>query len=965
MSASNSYPRLIEVALPIREISAESGRDKSIRHGHISTLHLWWARRPLAAARAVTFATLVPDPDHPDCPPGFRQAVDRLLRTSVPTELRFRRVGKQMVRDADPYSPYEGIEDTPRARLLAFIAKWSHEYLAFERGLLDTAPKPDKLLDDRSLAKWETSDPENAQGLAVLAIARELVKAANSGEKPRVFDPFSGGGAIPLESGRVGAIPIANDYNPVAFVTLKATCEFPQAFGKPGERPTSVRHLAGDRTELATVPNVLANDVERWATIAMERLAARLAPRYPVGKDGRPSLVYIWARTVTCQNPSCRASIPMLSSLLLSNRDSRRVALALAVQGKTISFELVRGSRIESTDGTMQNRGNVRCPCCGQTTRVADVRREGQEGRLGQRLVAVIVQGKEGKDYRLPEPQDEEAFAIATTDARSLPSMPEPVSSEHRPTLYGFNTHGALFNPRQRIAMHEFGLVVHDLRTELFKNIADPELAKAVYTYLCLWLSRTSMFMTSFGLWKSAGEFVASPFGVQRIAMVWDYAEVPLLSESTGGAPNQLDWILRVIRRESSADAVPARVTRGDSSHMSDRDGFIDAVVTDPPYFDEMAYADLSDSFYVWLKQSLSEDYPEQFATPLTPKTDEATALAERHGSKREADAHFRRKLTECFAEAKRLLKPGGVISVMFAHQTTQAWDALVNSLFSAGLNIDATWPIDTERSTRVVALDASALASSITVVCRSRVAGAVGDFKEVRLQVEKAVRESVKRFWSFGLRGADLIVACYGPAVGVFGRYERVERRDGTPVLVPELLQLAKAAARDAIAGEFRGDNLSTLYYVWATLYGAAQQEWDDARLVVQIGGDADNAMEVARNQGLFVVDGASCRLALLADRQHRRGLGADTSPPLIDALHRAMLLWKQEKRADLVGYLSDRGLLEDGPLWKLAQALFEVLGRDTEDWKLVSTLLGERGTLRTEGMRTAAQTRLFGGNS
>jgi putative DNA methylase len=243
-----------------------------------------------------------------------------------------------------------------------------------------------------------------------------------------------------------------------------------------------------------------------------------------------------------------------------------------------------------------------------------------------------------------------------------------------------------------------------------------------------------------------------------------------------------------------------------------------------------------------------------------------------------------------------------------------------------------------------------------VTVVCRPRVAGSAAAFSDVKKEIDQVVRSSVERFWSYGIRGADLIVSCYGPAVGVFGKYERVEKADGTPVEIPELLDLARRAARDAIAGEFRGDNLSTLYYVWANLYGAAEQAWDDARLVVQIGGDAENAMEVARGHGIFAVEGSTCRLALLGDRAQRHGLGKDPNPPLIDALHQAMLLWKEEKRPQLVAYLAERDLVEDGPFWKLAQALFEVMPRDGEDWKLVSALLSERPTLRTEAKRTAA---------
>jgi putative DNA methylase len=229
-------PRLIEVALPIREISAESVRDKSLRHGHISTLHLWWARRPLPAARAVVFASLVPDPDHPDCPKDFRAAVERCLKTNISLELKHYRRGTKTVRDDDPYHPYEGMDDTPRNRLLTYIAKWSPEMLAFEAGKGSKLPKPAELLDDRSLVKWETSDPDNPQGKEVLRIACELVKTAHGKHVPTIFDPFSGGGAIPLEAGRLGAQALANDYNPVAYLILRATCEFPQKYGKPGKR---------------------------------------------------------------------------------------------------------------------------------------------------------------------------------------------------------------------------------------------------------------------------------------------------------------------------------------------------------------------------------------------------------------------------------------------------------------------------------------------------------------------------------------------------------------------------------------------------------------------------------------------------------------------------------------------------------------------------------------------------------
>lgn len=246
--------------------------------------------------------------------------------------------------------------------------------------------------------------------------------------------------------------------------------------------------------------------------------------------------------------------------------------------------------------------------------------------------------------------------------------------------------------------------------------------------------------------------------------------------------------------------------------------------------------------------------------------------------------------------------------------------------------------------------MDTAALASSITVICRPREIQKAASYRNVRSEIENVVAESVHRFWEYGFRGADLIVACYGPAVGVFAKYEAVERADGEKVSVPELLELVRDAALKSIAGEFKGDNTSRLYFTWATLYGINERAWDDARLVVQISGEGDNAMDVARHQGLFVINGSSCRLALLRDRSDHRHLGEDPTSPLIDQLHQAMRLWKQERRSELVQYLKTNNIAEHEPFWKLAQALFEVLPRGEEDWKLISALLGERETLKQE---------------
>jgi adenine-specific DNA methylase len=958
-------PRLIEVALPIREISAESVRDKNLHFAHIRNLHVWWARRPLAASRAVVFASLVPDPDDPRCPEDFRRAVETNLKTHVPSELKYYRRGRDVHRDEDPYHPYDDLPDTLRNRLLTFIAKWSPEALAFESGKSTKEPKPAELLDDRSLVKWETSDPENQQGQEVLRIARELVRIANAGKAPTVLDPFAGGGAIPLEAGRLGCQSIANDYNPVAYLILRATCEFPQKYGKPGRRKVVVEEFGKKVEREIEVPNLLAHDIEKWAKWILEKARDKIGHLYPPGKDGRPVVGYLWARTAPCSNPSCCREIPLLRSLLVCNKKDKKVALTMKVERNSteIYFQIAKDKSITRTEGTKRERGPAICPFCEQPTSEDELRQAGQDGRMGERMVAVIIEGKDGKDYRLVEEQDLVAFRMA--EAIDVERPREPIEEGQwnvKTWLYGMNTWGSLFNIRQLAVNSTFVETLHEA-LEIIKNeIKDKEYQKAIAIYLGLWISKIVSFNATVCIWAATSEIIKNPFGRQAIPMNWDYPEANVISDSSGSASTQLRYMLDVIKHEQSSNGYnPAFVTIGDAAHfdLGKPKSFI--TVTDPPYFDQIAYADLSDYFFVWLKRAIGEEVPDILSTPLSPKSDEATALKHRHnGSEQEADQHFKSKLAKVFTKSLQTLNPGGVISIMFAHQSTKAWTALVHAIFEAGLTVDATWPIDTEMITALKA-SMSSLSSSVTVVCRPRVVGSAAAFKDVRKEIEDVVQKSVKRFWNYGYRGADLIVACYGPAVGVFGKYERVEKADGTLVEIPELLELARKAARDAIAGEFRGDNISTLYYVWANLYGAGQQAWDDARLVVQIGGDVESAMEVARGHGIFVVDGSKCRLALLADREKRRGLGIDPNPPLIDALHRSMLLWREEKRPELIRYLGERDLLEDGPFWKLGQALFEVLPRDIEDWKLINALLSERQTLRAEGKKLGIQEAQF----
>ncbi|MGI6209673.1 MAG: DUF1156 domain-containing protein, partial [Anaerolineae bacterium] len=556
-------PRLIEVALPIREISAESVRDKSLRHGHPSTLHLWWARRPLPASRALVFASLVPDPDHPECPPEFRSAVARLLRDQVPDVLTYQQQGREWVRDRDPYRPYADLPDTLRNRLLAFIAKWSPQWIAFEKERNGKEPATRDRLDDRCLVKWETSDPESPQGRAVLEVARELIRVANGGRAPTVLDPFAGGGAIPLEAGRLGCQAVANDYNPVAYLILRATCEFPQKYGKPG-RPTPLPRGGGNseltlrvregKHHLAApdggreVDNVLAHDVERWATWILERARERIGHLYPSGSDGLPVVGYLWARTAPCANPSCRAEIPLLRSLLVCNKSGKKVALDMRVNGKEVSFGIAKGRAIKRTEGTMVpgGRGDARCPVCQQITPVGLLRQAGLDRRMGERMVAVITDTPGGKDYRPVEERDLIAFREAAVSARQVESPSELVvpdnTRDFRTQLYGYKTYGSLFNPRQLLATQTFIACLREALAELERSQPDPEYRRAVAAYLGFWVSRFAQRGSGVGMWNNAGEKIEHPFGGQYIHLAWDYPEANPFSESTGSAASNTAW---------------------------------------------------------------------------------------------------------------------------------------------------------------------------------------------------------------------------------------------------------------------------------------------------------------------------------------------------------------------------------------------------------------------------------------
>lgn len=1037
--------------MPIREVSAESVRDKSIRHGHISTLHLWWARRPLPVCRAVVFASLVPDPDDPACSPVFQEAVRQLLG---PLE-----------DGRDPYKPYDDIPytsahdpmaDTLRNRLLMFIGKYSDAYIDnVQLGKPD--PAAGKLLSDFSLVKWETR-----RNPAILNIARKLIFVAHNAETgkgvdvltgefdqlladvrqaektlyqttdrhvpsadveqkktalqtaidafldrmPRVFDPFAGGGAIPLEAARLGCRTFGNDINPVAHVIQRGSLEFPQRFGKPitytkaeflllypvergniepntaaqislestltigswEEVQSNKALLFSDSCTHITVTNRLSFDVSYYARKLLALTETEVGHLYPKNAEGKRPIAYYWARTATCANPSCRAEVPLLKGFYLCDKPGKRIYLNPIINGTTIDFEVEEG---DYKGAGWANKSSLLCPCCGNTSDSKEIQRQYRGGEMKETLLAVIDErtveksrtlgGSEvltrntEKFYRKPT---EAELAVANQAIREFDEMNRP--TELLPVAltggsimsWGATTWGQMFSQRQLTILLALVSKLDDLKIYL-RGAFEEEYVIALATYLAIWIDRIATNNTSFGRWHTGRETLEHPFARQAIPMIFDFPESVPFCTSTGSALNQLDWLIRYIEDEGLS-FIPVNchnASSGDANQFSAK--FLDVVVTDPPYYDAIAYADLSDFFYVWLKRTLSDVYPMNFAYPQTPKTEECTALKHHHGSVVKAKQHFEGKLNQIFSAIEKQTR--GVVSIMFAHQSTEAWTTLCNSILGANMNITGSWAIDTEMANRSVGLAGAALESSVTVSCRPVARTEIGEYNAVRKEIGQKVAEEVELLYKLGFRGSDLLTACFGQAVSVFGHYEGVQRLSGEGITVAELLTLARESAFNSLVRGFEADDLTRFYLAWLQLYGFTQSDFDEVNKLTKVGLKVDT--RDLFNHHLLVGVGNKQTLATYQQRIHEDkqiGLrddrnGGPNEQPVIDRAHRAMYLYAKGDRPALVTYLQSHVATAEDATWRVLTVLEELL-KGTDDHKQASGLLVNKDSLLRE---------------
>lgn len=807
--------KLIEVALPLEAINRESAREKSIRHGHPSTLHLWWARRPLAACRAVLFAQLVDDP------------------SARPDEF-----------------PTQDAQDAERKRLFDLIER---------------------------LVKWENTTDEK-----LLAQAHAEILKSTDGNPPPILDPFAGGGSIPLEAQRLGLEAHASDLNPVAVLINKALIEIPpQWAGRPPVFPGAADDAAGHWPRATG----LAEDVRRYGAWMRDEAEKRIGHLYPRAElpDGTPATViaWIWARTVTCPNPACGAEIPLASTWWLSKKKDRPTWINPVVTGRHVEFE-IRVDRAGPQDPPKRGRGaKFTCLVCHDTTTDAYIKSEAMAGRLGARLLSVVAEGKRQRVY-LP------ATAGHTDAARvdrplDVPDGLMPTNPRwFSPPAFGLLGFADLFTNRQLMALTTFSDLVGGARDRVAADAKESGLppdeaesyANAVRLYLSFGVSNISDDLSSLVSWRSSHGTGAtrSTFARQALPMVWDYAEANPFADASGDLRSGLVAVAGVLKRLPTPR--PGAVRQMDATSGPASSGL--AVSTDPPYYDNIGYADLSDYFYVWLRRSLGASFSDVTATMLTPKSEELIATPYRFGgSKAKAEEHFERGFVRTFTRIRENQAAGIPITVFYAFKQAESddagtastgWETMLNGLLEAGLMVTATWPMRTERSGRSIGIGTNALASSIVLACRPRPDTAEATTRRGFIAaLKEALPGALRELQQGSIAPVDLAQAAIGPGMAVFTRYSRVVEADGSEMSVRTALALINQVLDEALSEQEGDFDADTRFCVkWFSQYQWGQAESGTADVLARA---TNTSVEGLQRGGVFRAVAGKARLTAPED--------------------------------------------------------------------------------------------------
>lgn len=799
--------RFIEESFPVKEIGITSSKER--RKGHISGLHLWWARRPLAASRATAYSSLISIP---------RETYD------WQTECNF----------------------------LVELSKWDNSNNTLILG----------------------KARQNILKVHANRLSEELNRNVTEGDIetglypfPRVLDPFAGGGAIPLESLRLGCEVYANDYNPVAYLLLKSTLFFPQYFGKAVEEKSVSSFFNGIITETRSI-NPLLDAIDKWGQWVFEEASKDLNQFYPFDFDGSIPTSYIWARTIPCQNPNCDIDIPLMGQFWLANKPKKKVSLYPEIIDGEVVFKIVGDGYERWPEGFEPGTGTVTravvvCPNCGTIIDGGTTRSLFNEGKNGERLVAVCLKklGETNKFYRIASKEDIQVihnaekvlkdkegklihdWGMSPFPDETFPSdvrmISEPLGSAQN---YGFNSWGDLFNYRQKLALITLIEKVRAAHAIMVGEENDQDFARAVTTYLALAIDRLATRCSNISVWHRGSEGVEKIYARAALTMQWEYAESNVLQTDTvSGFIKNVTRIMEVVEHLGGIDKY-AEVNQGSAIHLTYPTNYFDAVFTDPPYYDNVPYAYLSDFFYVWLKRSIGHLYPSVFTTPLTPKANEIVAYSIREGKSFNGKAQFEDFLGKSFCEIYRVLKPDGIAIIVYAHKSTAGWETIINAILDSGLVVTGAWPIETEVRARLTARETASLASSIYIVARKTMRQPIGYYKDIRNELRDYLDSKLKRLWEEGIGGADFFIAAIGSSIEVFGKYEQVIDYEGNIVRANRLLEEVRTIATDYAVQQILHNGftneiseITRLYVLWRWNYGEARVPFDEGRKLAQ----------------------------------------------------------------------------------------------------------------------------------
>ncbi len=802
-------PRLIEVAFPLKQASLDSVHEKNVRHGHISTLHIWPARRPLAACRAALIATILPDP-------GDDAERKKLLEKLGGTVVKVSKKKKL---------PSGKVEDKIVEETLGGILHWGRE-----------------------------SGPD-------LEFFRQKIKEAYGGRAPKVLDPFAGGGAIPLEAMRLGCEATAVDINPVAWFILKCTLEYPQklagqhrplpdfALNSPEfmegffkdtgtlTKKQMERNLQAVQQRLFPVPDVdLAWHVRAWGWWVLQQARKKLERFYPT-IDGKPTVAYLWARTVACKN--CRATVPLLKTRWLCKKEKKRVLLtaeprpdrtgvSFGIQAEVPAVGRNAAQRREHDKrigaGTM-SRSGAKCPCCGAIMTMEDIRLEGMNDRLGTVMTAVVVDGPKGKEYRLPVSEEIAAAGMAEQEmervfaeipfGRPDESLPSKEALGFRVPLYGFDRWSKLFAPRQLVALAVLVTQARHAGVQMTDHYGQRDWTEAISAFLSLAVDRVANRASTLCMWNMPAEKIEQTFARFALPIMWDFAESNPLADASGSFLGEIEWEQLVCEHLGAATLLSPAPHVFRASAIQFQPESQDLIVTDPPYYDAIPYSDLMDFFYIWLRRSLyglSPDVDRAFSEPLAPKwdhdrqdgeliDDSSRFNGDGHASKRAYEDGMYRAFLACY----QALQPEGRMVVVFANKQPDAWETLVSAIIRSGFAVDGSWPIQTERSGGVRNYGRASLASSLWLICKKRPETAkIGWDATVLAAMQEKIHGKLREFWDAGIRGPDFVWAATGPALEAYSQHPVVKKANEPDqvLAVGEFLRAVRRLVVDFVVG-------------------------------------------------------------------------------------------------------------------------------------------------------------------